>query len=201
MTDLAPVTRALLSVSDKTGLVDLGRALAEHGVELVSTGGTARALRAAGLAVRDVAEITGFPEMMDGRVKTLHPMVHGGLLALRDNADHLGAMAAHGIAPIDLLVVNLYPFEETVARRADYATCVENIDIGGPAMIRAAAKNHAHVTVVVDVEDYDSVLSEMDQNGGATGPEFRRTLAQRAYARTAAYDAAVSSWMAGAIDE
>ena len=201
MTDLAPVTRALLSVSDKTGLVDLGRALAEHGVELVSTGGTARALRAAGLAVRDVAEITGFPEMMDGRVKTLHPMVHGGLLALRDNADHLGAMAAHGIAPIDLLVVNLYPFEETVAKGADYATCVENIDIGGPAMIRAAAKNHDFVSVVVDVEDYRGVLAELDTNDGQTSRAFRQQLAQRAYARTAAYDTAVSTWMADALDE
>jgi len=201
MTDLAPVTRALLSVSDKTGLVDLGRALAEHGVELVSTGGTARALRAAGLAVRDVAEITGFPEMMDGRVKTLHPRVHGGLLALRDNADHLGAMAAHGIAPIDLLVVNLYPFEETVAKGADYATCVENIDIGGPAMIRAAAKNHDFVSVVVDVEDYGGVLAELDTNDGQTSRAFRQQLAQRAYARTAAYDTAVSTWMADALDE
>jgi len=201
MTDLAPVTRALLSVSDKTGLVDLGRALAERGVELVSTGGTARALRAAGLAVRDVAEITGFPEMMDGRVKTLHPMVHGGLLALRDNADHLGAMAAHGIAPIDLLVVNLYPFEETVAKGADYATCVENIDIGGPAMIRAAAKNHDFVSVVVDVEDYGGVLAELDTNDGQTSRAFRQQLAQRAYARTAAYDTAVSTWMADALDE
>src|SRR6056297_3005705 len=131
MTDLAPVTRALLSVSDKTGLVDLGHALARRGVELVSTGGTARALREAGLAVRDVAEVTGFPEMMDGRVKTLHPMVHGGLLALRDNPDHVAAMETHGIGPIDLLVVNLYPFEETVAAGGDYDACVENIDIGG----------------------------------------------------------------------
>ncbi|MET4102260.1 phosphoribosylaminoimidazolecarboxamide formyltransferase/IMP cyclohydrolase [Roseovarius sp. MBR-78] len=201
MTDLAPVTRALISVSDKTGLVDLGRALAERGVELLSTGGTAKALREAGLAVRDVAEVTGFPEMMDGRVKTLHPMVHGGLLALRDNPDHVAAMEAHGIGPIDLLVVNLYPFEETVAKGADYETCVENIDIGGPAMIRAAAKNHAHVAVVVDVEDYAKVLGDMDQHGGATCPKFRRKLAQRAYARTAAYDAAVSTWMAEAIGD
>jgi phosphoribosylaminoimidazolecarboxamide formyltransferase/IMP cyclohydrolase len=151
--------------------------------------------------VRDVAEVTGFPEMMDGRVKTLHPMVHGGLLALRDNPEHRAAMEAHGIGAIDLLVVNLYPFEETVARGADYETCVENIDIGGPAMIRAAAKNHAHVTVVVDVEDYDRVLGDMDQHGGATCPKFRRKLAQRAYARTAAYDAAVSTWLADAIGE
>ncbi|SLN19613.1 Bifunctional purine biosynthesis protein PurH [Roseovarius litorisediminis] len=199
MTDLAPLRRALLSVSDKTGLVDLGRALSERGVELLSTGGSAKSLRDAGLDVRDVAEVTGFPEMMDGRVKTLHPMVHGGLLALRDNDDHLAAMNEHGIAPIDLLVVNLYPFEETVAKGADYDTCIENIDIGGPAMIRAAAKNHAFVNVVVDVEDYDALLADMDQHNGATCPKFRKKLAQKAYARTAAYDAAVSNWMAAAI--
>jgi len=201
MTDLAPVTRALLSVSDKTGLVDLGHALARRGVELVSTGGTARALREAGLAVRDVAEVTGFPEMMDGRVKTLHPMVHGGLLALRDNPDHVAAMETHGIGPIDLLVVNLYPFEETVAAGGDYDACVENIDIGGPAMIRAAAKNHAFVNVVVDVEDYPALLAELDAQDGHTRRAFRQRLAQSAYARTAAYDAAVSTWMADAIEE
>ncbi len=200
MTDLAPLRRALLSVSDKTGLAELGKALAARGVELLSTGGTAAALRAAGLTVRDVAEVTGFPEMMDGRVKTLHPMVHGGLLALRDNADHQAAMQTHGIGTIDLLVVNLYPFEATVAAGADYETCIENIDIGGPAMIRAAAKNHAFVNVVVDVEDYAALLGNMDQNDGATSLAFRQELAQRAYARTAAYDAAVSSWMAGAIN-
>jgi len=201
MTDLAPVTRALLSVSDKTGLVDLGHALARRGVELVSTGGTARALREAGLAVRDVAEVTGFPEMMDGRVKTLHPMVHGGLLALRDNPDHVAAMETHGIGPIDLLVVNLYPFEETVAAGGDYDACVENIDIGGPAMIRAAAKNHDFVNVVVDVEDYPALLAELDAQDGHTRRAFRQRLAQAAYARTAAYDAAVSTWMADAIEE
>ncbi|GAW36194.1 bifunctional purine biosynthesis protein PurH [Roseovarius sp. A-2] len=201
MTDLAPVTRALLSVSDKTGLVELGRALAARGVELLSTGGTARSLREAGLTVRDVAEVTGFPEMMDGRVKTLHPMVHGGLLALRDNADHIAAMETHGIAPIDLLVVNLYPFEETVAKGGDYDACVENIDIGGPAMIRAAAKNHAFVNVVVDVEDYPALLAELDVQDGQTRYAFRQRLAQVAYARTAAYDAAVSTWMADAINE
>ena len=200
MTDLAPVTRALLSVSDKTGLVDLGRALADRGIELVSTGGTARSLREAGLAVRDVAEMTGYPEMMDGRVKTLHPVVHGGLLALRDNADHAAAMATHGIAPIDLLVVNLYPFEETVAQGADYATAIENIDIGGPAMIRAAAKNHAFVNVVVDIEDYAPLLTELDAHGGQTSYAFRQRLALTAYGRTAAYDAAVSTWMAEALD-
>lgn len=191
--------RALLSVSDKTGLVDLASALAKRGVELLSTGGSAQTLRDAGLAVTDVADVTGFPEMMDGRVKTLHPAVHGGLLALRDNAAHVAAMKEHGIGGIDLLVVNLYPFEETVAKGADYDTCIENIDIGGPAMIRAAAKNHAFVNVVVDVEDYDALLGELEQHGGATCLEFRQNLAQTAYARTAAYDTAVSNWMAGAI--
>ncbi|MEP2716119.1 bifunctional phosphoribosylaminoimidazolecarboxamide formyltransferase/IMP cyclohydrolase, partial [Pseudophaeobacter sp.] len=200
MTDQTPIRRALLSVSDKTGLIDLGKALAARNVELLSTGGSAKALREAGLEVRDVADITGFPEMMDGRVKTLHPMVHGGLLALRGNADHVKAMEEHGIGPIDLLVVNLYPFEETVAKGADYDTCIENIDIGGPAMIRAAAKNHGDVTVVVDVADYDKLLGDMDQHDGATCPKFRRKLAQIAYARTAAYDAAVSTWLAGALE-
>jgi len=199
MTDMPPIRRALLSVSDKTGLIDLGKALAARGVELLSTGGSAAALREAGLTVRDVADVTGFPEMMDGRVKTLHPNVHGGLLALRDNADHLAAMETHGIGAIDLLVVNLYPFEETVAKGGDFDACIENIDIGGPAMIRAAAKNHAFVTVVVDVEDYEKLLGDMDQHNGATCPKFRRKLAQVAYGRTAAYDAAVSTWMAGAI--
>lgn len=194
-----PIRRALLSVSDKTGVVDLAKNLHDRGIELLSTGGTASALRDAGLPVKDVAEITNFPEMMDGRVKTLHPMVHGGLLALRDNADHLAAMETHGIGAIDLLVVNLYPFEATVAAGADYDTCIENIDIGGPAMIRAAAKNHGFVTTVVDVEDYDKLLGDMDQHNGATCPKFRKKLAQTAYARTAAYDAAVSSWMADAI--
>ncbi len=198
---LAPIARALISVSDKTGLLDFAKGLAERGVELLSTGGTSAMLREAGLTVRDVADVTGFPEMMDGRVKTLHPKVHGGLLALRDNAGHVAAMKDHGIEPIDLLVVNLYPFEATVAKGADYDTCVENIDIGGPAMIRAAAKNHAHVAVVVDPEDYSKVLGDMDQHGGKTCPKFRRKLAQRAYARTAAYDAAVSTWLAGAIGD
>jgi phosphoribosylaminoimidazolecarboxamide formyltransferase/IMP cyclohydrolase len=201
MTEHSPVRRALISVSDKTGLVDLARALAGRGVELISTGGSAAALREAGLEVRDVADVTGFPEMMDGRVKTLHPQVHGGLLALRDNPAHMIAMAEHGIEGIDLLVVNLYPFEATVAKGADYDTCIENIDIGGPAMIRAAAKNHAFVTVVVDPSDYEKLLGDMDQHGGATCPKFRKKLAQRAYARTAAYDAAVSNWLAGAIGE
>lgn len=199
MTDLQPVRRALLSVSDKTGLIDLGRALAARGIELLSTGGSAKALRDAGLDVRDVADVTGYPEMMDGRVKTLHPAVHGGLLALRGNEAHQAAMKEHGIGAIDLLVVNLYPFEATVAAGAGYDDCVENIDIGGPAMIRAAAKNHAFVNVVVDVQDYDSLLTELASHDGATTLAFRQTLAQTAYARTAAYDAAVSTWMAGAI--
>ncbi|MGR3371952.1 MAG: bifunctional phosphoribosylaminoimidazolecarboxamide formyltransferase/IMP cyclohydrolase [Pseudooceanicola nanhaiensis] len=198
---LAPLRRALLSVSDKTGLVDLATALAARGVELLSTGGTARALREAGLAVKDVSEVTNFPEMKDGRVKTLHPMVHGGLLALRDNDDHVGAMTQHGILPIDLLVVNLYPFEETVAKGADYDTCIENIDIGGPAMIRAASKNHRFVSVVTDVEDYAALLDELEANDGQTSYAFRQKLALTAYSRTAAYDAAVSGWMAGATGE
>jgi len=192
---IRPITRALISVSDKAGLVDFARALVAHGVELISTGGTARALAEAGLVVRDVSELTGFPEMMDGRVKTLHPKVHGGLLAIRGNQDHAAAMAAHGIAPIDLLVVNLYPFEETVAKGAAFDPCIENIDIGGPAMIRAAAKNHGDVAVVVDATDYASVLDELKQHEGTT-LALRKRLAAKAYARTAAYDAAISNWFA-----
>ncbi|ETA52378.1 bifunctional phosphoribosylaminoimidazolecarboxamide formyltransferase/IMP cyclohydrolase [Ponticoccus alexandrii] len=201
MSDLQPVRRALLSVSDKTGLIDLAKALEAAGVEILSTGGSAKAIREAGVAVRDVADVTGFPEMMDGRVKTLHPAVHGGLLALRDNAEHTGAMEEHGIGGIDLLVVNLYPFEAALARGADYDEMIENIDIGGPAMIRAAAKNHAFVTTIVDVEDYDALLAELQANGGQTSYAFRQRHAQIAYARTGAYDAAVSTWMAGAIGE
>ncbi|PWR01830.1 bifunctional phosphoribosylaminoimidazolecarboxamide formyltransferase/inosine monophosphate cyclohydrolase [Meridianimarinicoccus roseus] len=199
MTDTAPLKTALLSVSDKTGLTEFAAALAGAGVRLLSTGGTAKALRDAGLEVTDVAEVTGFPEMMDGRVKTLHPAVHGGLLALRDNPEHVAAMKAHGIGAIDLLVVNLYPFEATVAAGADYDTCIENIDIGGPAMIRAAAKNHAHVAVVTDPEDYATILAALP--GGGTDLATRKRLAQIAYARTAAYDTAVSTWMAGALGE
>jgi phosphoribosylaminoimidazolecarboxamide formyltransferase / IMP cyclohydrolase len=193
--------RALLSVSDKTGVIEFARALDEAGVELLSTGGTATSLKRAGLPVKDVSEHTGFPEMMDGRLKTLHPKVHGGLLAIRGHAEHERAAAAHGIAPIDLLVVNLYPFEATVAKRAPYEECVENIDIGGPAMIRAAAKNHAGVTVVVDPGDYSGVLAEMRANGGATTLPFRKMLAAKAYARTAAYDAAISGWFAEELGE
>jgi phosphoribosylaminoimidazolecarboxamide formyltransferase / IMP cyclohydrolase len=190
------VTRALLSVSDKSGLTEFARALAGHGIELVSTGGTAKAIAAAGLKVKDVSELTGFPEIMNGRVKTLHPNVHGGLLAIRDNADHAQAMKAHGIAPIDLLVVNLYPFEATVDQGAGFEECIENIDIGGPAMIRAAAKNHDDVAVVVEAKDYQSVLDELAAHQGATTLTLRRRLAAKAYARTAAYDAAISNWLA-----
>ena len=194
------IRRALVSVSDKTGLLDLARALAVQGIELLSTGGTAAALKAAGIAVKDVSEHTGFPEMMDGRLKTLHPKVHGGLLAVRDSAEHQREALAHGIGMIDLLVVNLYPFEATVARGADYATTVENIDIGGPAMIRGAAKNHAAVTVVVEPEDYARLLAEMKTHGSATTLGFRRELAQKAYARTAAYDGAISNWLGAVVD-
>ncbi len=190
------IRRALISVSDKAGLIELAGALAARGVELVSTGGTATALKGAGLRVVDVAELTGFPEMMDGRLKTLHPKVHGGLLAIRGNAEHERAAAEHGIAPIDLLVVNLYPFEATVAKGAPFETCVENIDIGGPAMIRAAAKNHDGVAVVVDPDDYEALIVELEAHGGATTQTFRRRLAAKAYARTAAYDAAISAWFA-----
>src|SRR3981081_3301650 len=190
------VTRALLSVSDKAGLIEFARALSGHGIDLVSTGGTAKALAAAGLKVTDVSELTGFPEMMDGRVKTLHPKVHGGLLAIRGNAEHVQSMKAHGIAPIDLLVVNLYPFEATVDKGAGFEECIENIDIGGPAMIRAAAKNHDDVAVVVEAEDYQAVLDELAANKGATTLKLRRHLAAKAYARTAAYDAAISNWFA-----
>jgi phosphoribosylaminoimidazolecarboxamide formyltransferase/IMP cyclohydrolase len=190
------ISRALLSVSDKTGLIEFARALSGLGVELVSTGGTAKAIADAGLKVIDVAQLTGFPEMMDGRVKTLHPKVHGGLLAIRDNAEHRSAMETHGIGAIDLLVVNLYPFEATIAKDASEEDCIENIDIGGPAMIRAAAKNHHDVAVIVDAEDYQPLLDELAANKGATTLPLRKKLAQKAYARTAAYDAAISNWFA-----
>jgi phosphoribosylaminoimidazolecarboxamide formyltransferase / IMP cyclohydrolase len=199
--DLRRISRALLSVSDKTGLIDFARALSAAGVELISTGGTCKAIADAGVPVRDVSDVTGFPEMMDGRVKTLHPAVHGGLLAIRENPEHEAAMLAHNIAPIDLLVVNLYPFEATVAKGADYDDCVENIDIGGPAMIRAAAKNHSDVAVVVDVADYSLILDGLAQNDGALDLSLRKRLAQKAYARTAAYDAAISNWFANEIGE
>ena len=189
MTEIT-IKRALLSVSDKSGIVALGKALADKGVELVSTGGTAKALRDAGLTVRDISELTGFPEMMDGRVKTLHPKVHGGLLAVRDDAEHAAAMEAHGIGAIDLVVVNLYPFAQTVAKGAGRDEVIENIDIGGPSMVRSAAKNHAYVAIVTDPADYALVA------GGTTTLEDRKRLAAKAFAATAAYDAAISSWFA-----
>ncbi|MFA7264647.1 MAG: bifunctional phosphoribosylaminoimidazolecarboxamide formyltransferase/IMP cyclohydrolase [Caulobacter sp.] len=198
--DETPVRRALLSVSDKTGLIDAARALVDLGVELVSTGGTRAAIAAAGLPVKDVSDLTGFPEMMDGRVKTLHPVVHGGLLGVRDAADHAKAMSDHGIGGIDLLYVNLYPFEATVAAGGDFATCVENIDIGGPAMIRSAAKNHGYVAVCTDPADMGEVLLQL-KDGGTTTLELRKRLAARAYARTAAYDAAISTWFAGQLGD
>ena len=198
---LRHATRALISVSDKTGIAEFARALAGHGIELVSTGGTRKALSDAGLTVLDVSDLTGFPEMMDGRVKTLHPAVHGGLLAMRDNPQHAEAMRAQRIRPIDILVVNLYPFEDTVARGADFADCIENIDIGGPAMIRAAAKNHADVAVVVDASDYAAVLDELTRHRGMTTLALRRRLAAKAYARTAAYDAAIANWFARELNE
>src|SRR5215217_4892112 len=177
MTDLVPVRRALISLSDKSGLDELSAGLARHGVEIVSTGGTATKLRELGADVRDIADLTGFPEMMDGRVKTLHPKVHGGLLAVRDNPEHAAAMAEHEIAPIDLVIVNLYPFEATVARGADRDEIIENIDIGGPSMVRSAAKNHAHVAIVTDPADYAALLSELDVNGGSTTFDLRKKLA------------------------
>jgi phosphoribosylaminoimidazolecarboxamide formyltransferase/IMP cyclohydrolase len=191
-----PIRRALISVSDKTGLAELGRFLAGRGVELLSTGGSAKALAEAGVPVVEVARYTGFPEIMDGRVKTLQPKIHGGLLAVRDDPEHARAMQTHDIPPIDLLVVNLYPFEATVAKGAPFADCIENIDIGGPALIRAAAKNHAFVTVVVDPADYARLTEEVAAAGGATSAGFRTELAAKAYARTAAYDAAIASWFA-----
>ena len=192
MSLLSPV-RALLSVSDKTGIEDFAGALEAKGVQLLSTGGTASLLSKAGVKVKEVSAHTGFPEMMDGRVKTLHPMIHGGLLALRDDAQHQAAMQTHGIAPIDLLVVNLYPFEATLAKGANYMEAVEQIDIGGPAMVRSAAKNHAHVAVVVDPADYGAVLEALVE-GGITY-ELRRKLAAKAFARTASYDSAIARWM------
>jgi phosphoribosylaminoimidazolecarboxamide formyltransferase/IMP cyclohydrolase len=190
------IIRALISVSDKGGLVELGKFLSKIGVEILSTGGSAKALANAGLAVKEVSEHTGFPEIMNGRVKTLHPKIHGGILARRSDANHLAAMDEHAIDPIDMVIVNLYPFEETVAGGANFDTCIENIDIGGPSLIRAAAKNHESITVVTDPEDYDAVISAMTENDGATTPELRRQLAARAYAKTAAYDAAIGHWFA-----
>ncbi|TIQ37481.1 MAG: bifunctional phosphoribosylaminoimidazolecarboxamide formyltransferase/IMP cyclohydrolase [Mesorhizobium sp.] len=198
--DLVPVRRALLSVFDKTGLIDFAKALAAAGVELVSTGGTAKEIAGAGLAVRDVSELTGFPEIMDGRVKTLHPSVHGALLGVRDDPEHAKAMHDHHIQPIDLVVSNLYPFEEVRRSGAGYASIVENIDIGGPAMIRASAKNHAYVAIVTDPEDYAAVLNALEMNLGSLSLDFRKKLAAKAFARTATYDAAISGWFAEALE-
>ena len=195
MTDLVPVRRALVSLSDKAGLEALAAGLARHDVEIVSTGGTAAKLRELGARVRDISDLTGFPEMMDGRVKTLHPKVHGALLGVRDDPDHAAAMAEHGIAPIDLAVVNLYPFLNTVLSGAERDTIIENIDIGGPSMVRSAAKNHAHVAIVTDPADYAALLEQLDANGGTT-LEFRKTLAAKAFALTAAYDSTISQWFA-----
>ncbi len=199
--NLVPVKRALLSVSDKSGLPALALALAEMGVELLSTGGTAKAIADAGLRVRGISDVTGYPEMMDGRVKTLHPALHGGLLALRDDEGHRASMAEHGIGAIDLLVVSLYPFEETVAAGGDFDLCIENIDIGGPAMIRSAAKNHRFVTVVTGADAYGDLLDQLRKHNGATTSAFRRDQALKAFGRTAAYDAAISGWMAGELAE
>ena len=197
----AIIRRALVSVSDKTGLVEFGKFLSDNGVEILSTGGSAKVLNDAGIPVVEVSEHTGFPEIMDGRVKTLQPTIHGGLLAVRGNAEHEAAMEKHNIAPIDLLAVNLYPFEETVAKGAAFDDCIENIDIGGPALIRAAAKNHAFVSVVVDPADYAQVMEEIKTNGGATTDQFRKQLAATAYARTGTYDAAISGWFAGELND
>ncbi len=200
MTDIVPVRRALISVSDKTGLVAFARALAARGVEILSTGGSARALREAGVPVTEVSAHTGFPEILDGRVKTLVPQIHGGILGRRDVPEHLAQMQAHGIAPIDLVAVNLYPFEATVAAGAALADCVENIDIGGPALIRAAAKNHDFVAVLTEPDQYQAVLEETEAQGGTT-LALRRRLAGAAYARTAAYDSAIAAWFAGQENE
>jgi phosphoribosylaminoimidazolecarboxamide formyltransferase/IMP cyclohydrolase len=195
MTDVVPIRRALISLSDKAGLHELAAGLARHGVEIVSTGGTAAKIRESGAEVRDISDLTGFPEMMDGRVKTLHPKVHGGLLGVRDNPEHAAAMAEHDIAPIDLVVVNLYPFLDTVMSGADRDTIIENIDIGGPSMVRSAAKNHAHVAIVTDPADYALLLEQLDANGGTT-LDFRKMLAAKAYALTASYDSSISQWFA-----
>lgn len=199
--DLVPVKRALISVSDKTGIIELAEQLHARGITLLSTGGTSKVLAAAGLPVTDVSQVTGFPEIMDGRVKTLHPAIHGGLLAIRGDSEHREAMNVHSIEPIDLVIVNLYPFEETVASGADYANAVENIDIGGPAMIRAAAKNHAYVTIVTNPEDYPDLIGQLETGESATGLSFRKKMAARAYAMTARYDSAIASWFSGQMNE
>jgi phosphoribosylaminoimidazolecarboxamide formyltransferase/IMP cyclohydrolase len=198
---LRPISRAIISVSDKRGLIEFARRLEGFGVEFVSTGGTARALSEAGLKVGDVSDVTGFPEMMDGRVKTLHPKIHGGLLAVRHKAEHVRTMQDHDIPAIDLVVVNLYPFEAAAATGLSFDDCLENIDIGGPALIRSAAKNHADVVVIVEPQDYAVVIAELSAHQGMTSQALRRRLAAKAFARTAAYDAAISNWFAGELNE
>ncbi len=197
--DKVKIRTALLSVSDKTDIIELATVLSKLGVKLLSTGGTAKAIAEAGLPVTDVSDVTNFPEIMDGRVKTLHPNVHGGLLAIRDDAEHVEAMKAHGIEAIDLSVINLYPFEEVRAKGGDYPTTVENIDIGGPAMIRASAKNHAYVTVVTDPSDYPDLVEALQADDGQTSYALRQRFAAKAYARTAAYDAVISNWFSQAL--
>ncbi|NQV95265.1 MAG: bifunctional phosphoribosylaminoimidazolecarboxamide formyltransferase/IMP cyclohydrolase, partial [Sphingomonadales bacterium] len=194
MTENIKIKCALLSVSDKSGLADLGKQLVAMGVALISTGGTAKALREAGLEVADISDVTGFPEMMDGRVKTLHPKVHGGLLARRDDAGHVASMAEHDIAGIDLVIVNLYPFAQTVAKGAERGEIIENIDIGGPSMVRSAAKNHDFVTIVTDPSDYDALLTELQQSDGGTSLAFRKNMAAKAFAATASYDSMIAQW-------
>jgi phosphoribosylaminoimidazolecarboxamide formyltransferase/IMP cyclohydrolase len=193
--------RALLSVSDKTGIIDLARKLHEFGIDLISTGGTSKAIAGAGLPVADVSQVTGFPEIMDGRVKTLHPAIHGGLLAIRDDAEHQSAMTDHAITGIDVVIVNLYPFEQTVVSGADDATVVENIDIGGPAMIRASAKNHAYVTIITDPEDYAGLIENLDAGNGSLPLAFRKQMAAKAFALTAGYDSAIANWFATQLGE
>jgi len=201
VSELRPIRRALISLSDKTGLPELLAGLKRHGIAIISTGGTAKTIAAEGYAVTDVSQITNFPEIMDGRVKTLHPNVHGGILAKRDDANHQAAMREHGIAPIDLVVLNLYPFAATLAKKADYRTLVENIDIGGPAMLRAAAKNHHDVTVITDPADYAALLAELDAHAGQTTFALRQKMARRAFALTAAYDGMIANWLGGELGE
>lgn len=199
--DLQPVTRALLSVSDKTGLLELAQTLAKHGVELLSTGGTAKAMRDAGLTVIDVSDYTGSPEILDGRVKTLHPKVHGGLLGVRGNATHESQMAANGIKNIDIVVMNLYPFEATVRSGAPFEMCIENIDIGGPSMLRSSAKNHAYVTIATSPSQYSTLIDELNKNAGATSLALRKKFAAQAFATSAAYDSAIANYFAGQLGE
>jgi len=198
---MTKITRALISVSDKTGLVDLGKKLIEKNIEILSTGGSAKMLRDAGITVTEVGDYTGFPEMMNGRVKTLHPKIHGGLLFVRDSEEHKTQAKEHDIGAIDLVIVNLYPFRETVASGADFDECIENIDIGGPAMVRSAAKNHKSVTIITDSSQYKELLSQIDQNDGSTTIEFRKKLAAAAYSHTASYDSAISNWFSKELNQ